>query len=387
MEKKEKDRRKTGLLLSILGVVSLVLITAGVTYAFFSYAKEGQTENVITTGTIRFAYDETQANGDGILIQDALPVTDAVGMAQTGAGKVFDFTVTSVTPSTAKIPYVVTVKKDASSTLANDQVKLYLVAGGDESGNGETVDNSVVATFASLPELTADPITNDIANDNERILFTSEVPASSSDYEATFTLKMWLNGDVSNTSAEYSPYEFMETSVAGATGTKTFTITAGSCSDGVSTEANCTGEGKTWTPAVTATAPSATNTTAIKAEDQIRAGKFITSTAYYALPATGAAAHCSDNSGADEASCTGTWVAATKGRDSYERIAYVNETDKTVYTRSQAVALNNATVDQFGNYTLANVQNFTKTEQYYQINGQSFSVKVNVYAEGAKVTN
>ena len=41
------NKKSTGLLLSILGVISLVLITAGVTYAFFSYTKEGLTENVI----------------------------------------------------------------------------------------------------------------------------------------------------------------------------------------------------------------------------------------------------------------------------------------------------------------------------------------------------
>ena len=52
-----KKKKSTGLLLSILGVVSLVLITAGVTYAFFSYAKEGKTVNRITTGTIEFTYN------------------------------------------------------------------------------------------------------------------------------------------------------------------------------------------------------------------------------------------------------------------------------------------------------------------------------------------
>ena len=79
MENENKKRKKTGLLLSILGVMSLVLITAGVTYAFFSYAKEGQTTNTISTGTLEFTYTEVDDNSNGILIQDALPMTDAQG--------------------------------------------------------------------------------------------------------------------------------------------------------------------------------------------------------------------------------------------------------------------------------------------------------------------
>ena len=50
--------KKKSLILSLVGVLSLVLITAGVTYAFFNYAKEGTTENTITTGTITFIYEE-----------------------------------------------------------------------------------------------------------------------------------------------------------------------------------------------------------------------------------------------------------------------------------------------------------------------------------------
>ena len=75
------NKKSTGLLLSILGVISLVLITAGVTYAFFSYAKQGTTENVIKTGTITFLYDELEGVGNGIKITDAIPMTDEVGKA------------------------------------------------------------------------------------------------------------------------------------------------------------------------------------------------------------------------------------------------------------------------------------------------------------------
>ncbi len=355
MEEK-KDRRKTGLLLSILGVISLVLITAGVTYAFFSYAKEGQTENTISTGTIRFAYDETDPQGDGILLENALPMTDAAGMAlseDTNNGgdenNAFKFAVTSVTPSTARIPYVVTVKKMNTSTLSDASIKLYLVATGSETGNGTTLVSNAVQTFNQLPDLTTNTITNDIANENERILFVGNVPASSNgadSYTTNFVLRMWLSGEAgANGAVDYSPYEFMRTAVV-------------------------------------------TDNNPISAEAKITSGDFIKSTDYYALPTT---AGCSDGVSADEAACDlvqgATW--SDHGRSEYERIAYVKSADKTVLTRSQAVALNYASVDGLGNYTFGDqsASGFTTTEQYYQLDGQSYTVKVNVYAEGAKVTN
>ena len=127
--------KKKSLVLSILGVLSLVAITAGVTYAFFNYAKEGTTENTITTGTITFVYEEIEAQGAGISISDALPVSDTVGKAQSGAGNVFNFKVTSKTMNSASIPYTVTARMKAGSDLPQSAVKMYLT---EVSGENET---------------------------------------------------------------------------------------------------------------------------------------------------------------------------------------------------------------------------------------------------------
>ena len=356
MEENKKDRRKTGLLLSILGVISLVLITAGVTYAFFSYAKEGQTENVITTGTITFAYNETEANGSGILLEDALPLTDTAGKALDGEHKVFHFTVASRTPSTAEIPYVVTVKKDATSTLSDSQVKIYLTATNHNTsadlGNGYTVaTGDVVNTFDQLPLKSTfvggdyEGLVGDLDNSVERVIFADKVAASSNTYNTDFALRMWLSGNTAATTADYSPFEFMA---------KTAVV----------------------------------DNNAIDAEAKITSNDFITSTEYYALSDVKT---CSNTTYTTESDCTtngGTWASP---RDAYERIAYVNTTDKTVLTRSQAIALNYASLDSFGNFeysaTNGTVANFAQTEQYYQINGQSYKITVNVYAQGAKVTH
>ena len=56
-------------LLLIIGIIGLIVITTGVTYAFFNYVKEGSKENVVTTGTITFLYTETSEVGKGIIIK------------------------------------------------------------------------------------------------------------------------------------------------------------------------------------------------------------------------------------------------------------------------------------------------------------------------------
>lgn len=238
------NKKSTGLLLSILGVLSLILITTGVTYAFFSYAKEGTTENTISTGTITFYYDELEQTGSSISITDALPMSDDDGKTKlTATGEYFDFKVTSTVSGNANIPYIVTVRKDLdASTLSNDDIKIYLTA----SETGQTVagtnytlksDNSTVKLYSELAAPSSDQVTLPQGVD-ERVIFTGVVP-NGSNYSSDFQLRMWLKGETGG-QADYSPYEFVLKSAV-------------------------------------------TGSTALNADDLINAGSFITSTAYYAL--------------------------------------------------------------------------------------------------------
>lgn len=299
------NKKSTGLLLSILGVISLVLITAGVTYAFFSYAKQGTTENVIKTGTITFLYDELEGEGNGIKITDAIPMDDATGKALSDANQYFDFKVTSTVTGDATIPYEVTLRKGTNSTLGEDQIKVYLTATGDETnGVNSADDNGTIKLYSQLAQTS----TNVPAGTVEKTIYKGTVPATTQNYTETFRLRMWIKGET-GASADYSPYEFVLKSAA-------------------------------------------TGTDSLKADDLITAGSLITSTAYYALD--------------------------TATQANYERIAYVNKTDRTIYTVSQATAQNLA----------ASVpQGFEANEQFYSINGQEFSATVNVYANATVVTS
>ena len=118
--------KKKQIIITLVAIISLIVITVGVTYAFFNYAKEGTTDNTIQTGTITFLYTEVSGVGKGISLTEAYPVADSIGKVQTGEGKVFDFKVTSNISMNSSIGYQVTARKKTDSTLANSAVKVYL---------------------------------------------------------------------------------------------------------------------------------------------------------------------------------------------------------------------------------------------------------------------
>jgi len=179
-------RRKKELFLSILGILALVAITTGVTFAFFNYTKEGTTENAITTGTITFLYTEVSGVGRGINIDDAYPISDDAGKKQVGEGNVFDFKVTSTTPSNADISYEVTARKNANSTLDESVVKLYLT---EVLGSNEK--EVLLANFNTLTQTSV----VDSASYIEKTIYTGKVPADSTNYEQDFRLRMWIDSN------------------------------------------------------------------------------------------------------------------------------------------------------------------------------------------------
>ena len=383
-----KKKKSTGLLLSILGVISLVLITAGVTYAFFSYAKQGVKENTISTGSITFVYNE---NDDALNITDALPKADSVGM---GEANPFTFTVTSTTPSTAYINYIVTVKKQEGSTLPDDQIKLYLTSTGTTDGTvGNFVENDItgttagnIKTFADL----ADPTTGTAASkytsifsgtrtapSDEYVIYAGQVPQAASSepgvspasYSRTFSLRMWL---------------------AGANGNICVNYTGDTRPDN---ESACTAANGKWVPDTTGMA-------------DYSAFEFVKKSAVSGTSPILITGLTEDTT----TPANGTWMRsvpyyaginaspATVNSEDWERIAYVNYKTKQIYTVSQVTGDNASNAP-----TLPYCSDNTKTtkadcdavsgtwtdtgweasEQYYPLNGGTFKIKVNVYAEGA----
>ena len=112
MELKKKN------IMSVIAIVALLVLIAGISYAAYTYANTGD-ENTITTGKITMSYAEPS---NALEIHDALPVSDTTGKAM---GNYFEFTVTS-----------------HATTNANDNVGVTLAY----EVNIETLDNSYYCT-------------------------------------------------------------------------------------------------------------------------------------------------------------------------------------------------------------------------------------------------
>ncbi len=200
--------KKKQIIITLIAIISLIVITVGVTYAFFNYAKEGTTDNTIKTGSITFLYTEVSGVGKGISLTEAYPVADSIGKVQTGEGKVFDFKVTSNISMNSSIGYQVTARKKTGSTLANSAVKVYLT-----EVNG-TEQELLLSKYSELSQ--TDKV--DISKYDERILYEATVPANTPNYEKNFRLRMWVSDDT----------DFSD----GSMNDKTFTLTVNVYADG-----------------------------------------------------------------------------------------------------------------------------------------------------------
>ncbi len=387
-----RKRKSTGLLLSILGVISLILITAGVTYAFFSYAKQGEKSNTISTGSITFIYNETS---ERLNITDALPKVDSVGTTE-NATQAFEFTVTSTTPGTAYINYIVTARMDSTSTLSPDQVKLYLTStlnSGNEGNEGsgwttgiKVTDSNGVKVFDDLDDVTDSAYSsvwgsNTLpANTVEKVIYAGQVPTSrgsSNNYVRTFRMNMWLKG------AEEVEAHCEEDGV-----------TVDTVNSEPATEQNCTGGDYQWVSASQNTAGM----------PDYSAFEFVKKSV-----AGGSSAINVSTLVEDASPVTATWLKSvpyyagleaaspTINANDWTRIAYVNYAEGKIITKYQideslvaAPSLGTCTVggntteadctDDLGTWTPSG---WEASEQYYPFNGGTFKVTINVYAEGA----
>lgn len=212
------NKKKT-MLLTLVSILTLTLITLGVSLAFFNYMKKGTTENSVKTGTITFLYTEVDAKGAGISIEDALPMTDEQGKAQTGNGNVFNFKVTSTTTKDVSIPYEVTARQSKDSTLDNKMVRIYLT-----EVDGNTEKQLLLDNYNNLNQTSQSLVKAGVI---EKTIYTDTVPASSTNYEKNFRLRMWVDENT-----DFSPVKDDNGNDTYPYNGKTFTITVNVYSNG-----------------------------------------------------------------------------------------------------------------------------------------------------------
>ena len=181
-------KKKKGLI-ALVAMLGIVLITAGATYAWFSYSKSGTKGNTISSGSITFHYQE---GAQGLSLNDAMPMTDAQGKAQ---NTYFDFNITSKTTSTVEIPYDITVRRSGTGTNMDNVVKVYLTK--VDNGVETPVELIVGRDVAKVSELNTylNDVLNIDATKNEKKLSGQKVPSGSSNYNQAYRLRMWISDD------------------------------------------------------------------------------------------------------------------------------------------------------------------------------------------------
>lgn len=171
----------------------MIVLIIGVTYAAFTYSRLGETENIITTGTITMTYTESD---NGITINNAMPMTEEVGKNLSNEDQVFDFTVSINIVGNTTISYEVTADKDLTSTLSNDEVRLYLQKSTDRTNYSNEVLNPTKYTPTDQKDEFG-------AEAGEMILDRGSVNTTTTYY---YRLRMWVDTsyELSNTSKKFT---------------------------------------------------------------------------------------------------------------------------------------------------------------------------------------
>ena len=178
-----KTKKKENIVIIAILVIMLLAII-GVSYAAFSFSKQGNTPNKITTGSITMTYTESS---NTISLSNALPTTDATGTTRLKEGEYFDFTVSSEIVGDVNINYEISAKEVGDGTIDGSNIKLYLT-----KLNGES-EEQLMSPEVYNEEVSENTYTGRPAG--EMSLYTSSMNSSESN---NYRLRMYVT-------EEYNP--------------------------------------------------------------------------------------------------------------------------------------------------------------------------------------
>ena len=172
--KKESNNK---IFIIIICLFIFIIMVIGVSMATFTYTKENKSINTISTGNIYLNYTE---DTNGINITNAYPMADEVGKTLTNEDQYFDFTVEASISGNVVASYEVSAEKETSSTLDNDEVKLYL----EKKVNNTYQEVMAPKNFTPLKEST------DLGTTAGSMLLDSGTVSKSS--TVNYRLRMWV---------------------------------------------------------------------------------------------------------------------------------------------------------------------------------------------------
>lgn len=205
MEKNKKFDIK--ILILVMLIMSLILLVSGITYSLYFKLVEGTTSNVINTGKVYFTYTEGNFITNGIKIENAFPVSDAVGKSMVGDNNYFDFAVNGET-TIGDVNYEIVVLKEYISTLQDNHVKIYLteVSGYNEVPCDLVLNNGIVKTYAELQDST---------KQEGKIVYLGTIKNNTINYQKNFRLRMWISDSIGQTDDIYAKRFSIKVNVLG----------------------------------------------------------------------------------------------------------------------------------------------------------------------------
>ena len=190
-------------LLSVVGIAVLVVAIVGVSFAFFTYTATGTKNNVITTGTLTFAFSEE--NGSYITLLDQFPIATDTGKALTSDDNgTCEFYITGNVPAGQTVSYnVYAIKGDDTLT---DNVN-YDGTGVDLTGKTRFANTHVTMYVEVVPSAqdaasvqngygTPKVITDAIETAEGLLIAKGTITGDGTNVNTKYTVRMWIDDSV-----------------------------------------------------------------------------------------------------------------------------------------------------------------------------------------------
>lgn len=181
--------RKRQIIISVLALLSLTLVTTGVSYSLLDYD-----ESAVKAGLI-FDYSNYHGTPE-FSISNLTPISDELGKKISADGQIFHFSVKGKLKKDETVPYSIVITKKTNSTLADDSVKVYLteVINGKEYPIDTTCNQAgEVTTFSKLKEYPILPI------GNSKVLYKGIAENGyNGRFNRDYKLRIWVDKNTAN---------------------------------------------------------------------------------------------------------------------------------------------------------------------------------------------
>ena len=237
-------------LLSLLGIAILVVAVVGVSFAFFSYVKTGTVTNTILTGEV-YTYMNT---GDTMTLTDAMPVQeDPTNVVETTTNDIgsLKFTITGKNNSDTDITYKVYLVPGLAANIPAGKTELLLdsdigiLMKSTSTGGTPMTNINEASTVAALINANGGTTLSDGA-----LLGTGIIPKhTNSDISHTYTINMWVRGDVVKISDTDASVNGVATRYCAHAGNTNKTVIDGTAGNTTNTKHGCEQNLPVWSSA------------------------------------------------------------------------------------------------------------------------------------------